>query len=208
VTSNRSATETAVAAQVFAQPTKTTPTRTPRFSGTLYVAAGGDGVYIRSAPDREARVKVWPDGTEMMVLDQEGDWYKVQAPDGYIGYIPAEYLAVSRPATPTPKPVVVPTSTSTPAPVTTVVTFISVSGGSPGGYASVTVQTIPGASCSIVYVTPAGTVSTAQGLGNNTDGENGKVSWSWKIGSNTRRGTGRVTVTCNGISATAPIQIQ
>jgi len=172
----------------------------------MYVSAGGDGVYIRSAPDREARVKVWPDGTEMMVSDQEGDWYKVQSPDGYIGYIPAEYLAVSRP--PTPTPVVVPTSTSTPAPVTTGVTFISVSGGPPGGYASVTVQTNPGASCSIVYVTPAGTVSEAQGLENKTAGENGRASWLWKIGSNTRRGTGRVTVTCNRISATAPIQIQ
>jgi hypothetical protein len=70
------------------------------------------------------------------------------------------------------------------------------------------VQTIPGASCSIVYVTPAGTVSEAQGLGNKTAGENGRVSWSWKIGSNTRPGTGRVTVTCNGISATAQIQIR
>jgi SH3-like domain-containing protein len=62
-----------------------------------YVSADGDGVYIRSKPDLEARVKVWPDGTEMTVLEQESDWCKVQAPDGYVGYVPTKYLASSKP---------------------------------------------------------------------------------------------------------------
>jgi len=72
--------------------------------GTKYVSADGDGVYIRSEPDKEARVKVWADGTEMSVLEELPDWYRVQAPDGYVGYIPAEWLADSPPPTPTPRP--------------------------------------------------------------------------------------------------------
>ena len=88
------------------------------------------------------------------------------------------------------------------------VTFTSVVGGSPNGTASVTVQTAPGASCSITYVTPAGTVSEAQGLTTRAADGNGRASWSWKIGSSTRPGTGSVTVRCGGASATAPITIR
>ena len=87
------------------------------------------------------------------------------------------------------------------------VTFVSVVGGPPGGTASVTVQTSPGAQCSITYVTPAGTVSQAQGLEQKTADASGQVSWQWKIGSNTRPGTGTVTVTCNGVQASTSIQI-
>jgi len=73
--------------------------------GTLYVSAGGDGVYIRSQPDREARVKVWPDGTAMGLIEKApSGWAKVQAPDGYVGYIPLEYLADKIPPTRTPAP--------------------------------------------------------------------------------------------------------
>jgi hypothetical protein len=73
--------------------------------GTLYVSAGGEGVYIRSQPDREARVKVWPDGTAMGLIEKApSGWAKVQAPDGYVGYIPLEYLADKIPPTRTPAP--------------------------------------------------------------------------------------------------------
>jgi hypothetical protein len=99
-----------------------------------------------------------------------------------------------------------PTPTPTPTPTTTV-TFISVQGGSPGATASVTVQTAANAGCSITYVTPKGTVSQAQGLGDKTAGGDGRVSWSWKIGTGTAPGTGSVTVTCNGVSATTDITI-
>lgn len=83
-------------------------TSTPRpiqTIGTLYVSAGGEGVYIRSQPDREARVKVWPDGTAMGLIEKApSGWAKVQAPDGYVGYIPLEYLADKIPPTRTPAP--------------------------------------------------------------------------------------------------------
>jgi micrococcal nuclease len=86
-------------------------------------------------------------------------------------------------------------------------TILSVTGGSPGGYASVEVRTNPGADCSIRYVTPHGTISRAAGLVNQTADSDGNVSWTWKIGSHTEPGTGSVTVTCNGSSATTAISI-
>jgi hypothetical protein len=87
------------------------------------------------------------------------------------------------------------------------VEITSVSGGRPGGRASVAVQTTPGASCSISYRTPAGTPSTAQGLGAKAADASGMVSWTWNIGPSTRPGNGTVVVTCNGASASSPIQI-
>ncbi len=87
------------------------------------------------------------------------------------------------------------------------ITFASVEGASPGGYASVTIQTSPGAECSIQYVTPHGTVSRARGLESQTTDSDGRASWTWKIGTHTEPGTGSVTVACNGESATTPIEI-
>jgi hypothetical protein len=73
--------------------------------GTLYVAAGGDGVYIRSKADREAKVKVWPDGTAMGLIERAPTgWVKVKAPDNYIGYVPAEFLSDKPVPTSTPAP--------------------------------------------------------------------------------------------------------
>ena len=100
-----------------------------------------------------------------------------------------------------------PPATQPSAPASAGVTFVAVVGGAPGGAASVTVQTAPGAACTIGYVTPAGTQSSAQGLVPKTAERGGYVSWSWVIGSNTRPGTGSVTVTCNGVSATTALQI-
>jgi hypothetical protein len=112
--------------------------------------------------------------------------------------------ALSRGGQPAIQPV---NQTATASPGTNGVTIVSVNGASPGGYASVTVQTTPGAECSIRYVTPHGTVSRAKGLGNQNADSDGKASWTWKIGSKTEPGTGSVTVTCNGESATTAIVI-
>jgi hypothetical protein len=95
-----------------------------------------------------------------------------------------------------------------PAPISSSgVTFSAIAGARPGQNASVTVQTTPGVNCSIDYVTPLGTDSVAQGLVAKTADGNGLVSWTWLIGGNTRPGTGAVTVTCNGLSVSQPIQI-
>jgi hypothetical protein len=73
---------------------------------TMYVSADGDGVYVRSEPDREKRYKVWADRTAIGIIEKApSGWARVQTPDGYVGYIPIEYLATSVH--------VVPTATST-----------------------------------------------------------------------------------------------
>lgn len=108
----------------------------------------------------------------------------------------------------TPTPIPQPTATPEPAPVQTGgVEFITVRGAAPWGTAFVEVLTAPGATCSIGYVTPAGTQSQAQGLVVRTADGSGYVSWSWSIGSRTRPGTGSVTVTCDGVSARSSIVI-
>ena len=93
-----------------------------------------------------------------------------------------------------------------PAPASDV-QITSVAGSGPGGRATVVAQTTPGASCSIAYRTPAGTSSTAQGLGSKIADASGTASWSWEIDPSTRPGTGTVVVTCNGASARTPIEI-
>lgn len=98
-------------------------------------------------------------------------------------------------------------ATAPPVPVAAGVTFTNVQGGRRGGTASVSVKTVPNASCSISYITPHGTASEAQGLTTKTADASGYVYWAWKIGTNTNPGTGSVRVTCNGISASAAITI-
>jgi hypothetical protein len=87
------------------------------------------------------------------------------------------------------------------------VEFVSVTGGPPGGRASVTVRTLPGTLCDIEYITPAGTRSQASGLGPKPADGNGLVSWSWNIGSSTRPGNGTVAVSCGATTVSAPIEI-
>jgi hypothetical protein len=84
-----------------------------------------------------------------------------------------------------------------PAPASNV-QITSVAGSGPGGRATVVAQTTPGASCSIAYRTPAGTSSTAQGLGSKIADASGTASWTWEIGPSTRPGTGTVVVTAGG----------
>jgi hypothetical protein len=87
------------------------------------------------------------------------------------------------------------------------VAFVDVNGDSPGGHASVTVQTTPMADCTICFITPDGTIDRTKGLWDKTSDPDGSVSWTWKINRKTKPGKGSVTVTCNGASATMPIHI-
>jgi hypothetical protein len=87
------------------------------------------------------------------------------------------------------------------------VVFVTVKGAPPEGEASVTVKTAPNAACTVAYVTPSGTGSTARGLEPKRADGNGEASWTWTIGSSTRRGQGSVTVTCNGAKVTTRITI-
>jgi len=118
------------------------------------------------------------------------------------------------PVAPTPNPTAArPPPASTPVATATVpevtsVSVVSVQGNSPGRAASLTVQAPAGGSCSISYVTPAGTVSSASGLTPQNVGPSGTVTWFWLIESTSRRGTGSVIVTCvPGGTVRTPITI-
>jgi hypothetical protein len=77
-----------------------------------------------------------------------------------------------------------------------------------GGMATLTAQTSPGASCSIVYIHPSGKTSTARELTPKSAASDGKVAWTWLISTGTSPvGDGTVTVTCDGFSAQAPIGV-
>ncbi|MAG37472.1 MAG: hypothetical protein CL878_14650 [Dehalococcoidia bacterium] len=103
------------------QPTDTpappSPSATPSATtpAVLYVGnTEGDGVYLRRSPQLADRLKAWPDGTALLVIEADvegegGRWRRVRLPDGTEGYVPAQYTlstvtptATSPPATPTP----------------------------------------------------------------------------------------------------------
>lgn len=65
----------------------------------------------------------------------------------------------------------------------------------PGSYATAAVTTTATARCGIV-VKYASSVSSAKGLVTKIAPANGKLSWTWKVGTNTHAGSWRVTITC------------
>ncbi len=85
----------------------------------IYLVANtdGDGVNIRRATDDTESIKVWPDGTEMVVVGPdvtaEGRlWKNVRDPDGNVGFVAAEYLDVQQPAEATTTATVTPDAES------------------------------------------------------------------------------------------------
>jgi hypothetical protein len=70
----------------------------PPASTTLMVSnVGTDGLSLRKAPGSPVRIKVWPEGTNLVDLGQQADqggkkWRQVRAPDGTVGWVAAEFL--------------------------------------------------------------------------------------------------------------------
>ncbi len=98
--------------------------------------------------------------------------------------------ATAPPSTPSSLPSVPVESTITRLPLQ----VISVS--SPvraGANATLTAQTTPGANCTITVYYKSGR-STAAGLISKTADSGGRVSWTWKVGSNTTSGSWRIVV--------------
>lgn len=68
--------------------------------GQVRVAnTGGEGVYVRRTPRLADRIKAWPDDTVLSIVgpDVEGEgrqWKHVLDPDGSVGYVPSQYVAV------------------------------------------------------------------------------------------------------------------
>jgi hypothetical protein len=85
--------------------------------------------------------------------------------------------------------------------------FLVVQGAAPGGQAAVTVQALPGVSCSIIVFTPRGDEITAAGLNNQATDRLGRASWRWTIPASTPVGAGKVRVSCDGRSAETELPI-
>lgn len=67
----------------------------------------------------------------------------------------------------------------------------------PGSTASMTVKTSAGATCTAKVTWPSGTVSSAAGLkATPTADADGLASWTWNVGSTTKPGTAKASVTC------------
>lgn len=64
-----------------------------------------------------------------------------------------------------------------------------------GEYASETIATEFGATCSI-EVDYASGPSTAKGLGTQSTDQNGEITWTWKVGTNTTLGTWPINISC------------
>ncbi len=78
-----------------------------------------------------------------------------------------------------------------------VITLISVtSPAAPFTDATLTISTTPGASCSIVVHYKSGP-SRAKGLVPKVGNSSGRVSWTWRVGSNTTPGRWPIVVTCD-----------
>ena len=113
-----SSTLTATEVQLTGTPTVTeVPPTEP--ADVIYLVANtdGDGVNIRRATDDTESIKVWPDGTEMVVVGPdvtaEGRlWKNVRDPDGNVGFVAAEYLDVQQPAEATTTATVTPDAES------------------------------------------------------------------------------------------------
>ena len=77
---------------------------------------------------------------------------------------------------------------------------------SAGNNAKLTIQTVPGAVCSITVYYKSGP-SSAAGLGSQTADASGQATWSWKVGSRTTPGMWEIVVQSNLNNKSASISI-
>jgi hypothetical protein len=138
----------------------------------------------------------------------------VTKPGGAANRTPTSNARVTTTATRVPATVtrVNPTPTQTATIVViegTAIQFVTVTGGTPGNQANVSVQTAPNANCSIYHILPDGTPSKSPELSVSKRADaSGLVAWTWRNENEVKRGAGIVVVTCNGVSATAQIKIE
>lgn len=103
----------------------------------------------------------------------------------------AKPTATPKPTTkPKSRPTAVPTSTKLAVRVSSRTASVS-----RNSTASVSIKTSPNSRCSIEVDYKSGP-STASGLGDKTANSTGAVSWSWRVGSNTTRGTWPIYIDC------------
>lgn len=108
---------------------------------------------------------------------------------------------------PTPPPTSTPTTNASPVAVQTTVRFVNAPlTTSRGSYATLKVKTAANTSCSIEVDYKSGP-SKAAGLGTKSSDGAGNVSWTWKVGATTTRGSWPITVTCGDASAQTYIKV-
>lgn len=169
--------------------------------------AGGGGAGLYPTTTLDNPIQRLPIATQVTVVGADRQaggktWKNVKAPDGTVGWMPAEYLVALPGTGGTP-----PASSSGASAGQTEVKFVSVVGASPGGTAQVTVQAMPGAACAVEFVGADGSKSDSAELLPRVARENGQVSWSWSVSPEARTGNASVTVMCDGVRATATIAI-
>ena len=88
------------AAGTGGQPTATGPARG---TGKVFVVGntGGQGVYLRRTPRLDDRDTPYVDGTRLEQIDADVTangltWHRVRAPDGKVGWVPAQYTTEGR----------------------------------------------------------------------------------------------------------------
>jgi outer membrane biosynthesis protein TonB len=109
---------------------------------------------------------------------------------------------------PTPKPTPTPKATPKPTPKPVVLTVRITSVTSPAyrnSYATLTARTHAAARCSIEVDYASGS-STAAGLVDKTASSSGAVSWTWKVGGRTTKGTWPIYVNCTWKGQSADAQ--
>ncbi|HEX8221546.1 MAG TPA: hypothetical protein VF914_20325 [Chloroflexia bacterium] len=73
-------------------------------------------------------------------------------------------------------------------------------------YATATVKTTPGGSCTLTVRYKSGP-SKAAGVGTKRAAPNGLVSWTWKVGGNTTKGTWPVIITCGSTTLRTSVTV-
>jgi endonuclease YncB( thermonuclease family) len=125
-----------------------------------------------------------------------------EAGRGLWGLPPATSIPTPQPTTagtPTvaPQPTSIPPTAVPTQPPAGTITLISLTSPiSPGANATLVIEAAPGAVCDPGVIYKSGE-STAQGLQAKTAGANGRLSWTWRVGTNTTPGTWVVYVVCN-----------
>jgi hypothetical protein len=126
--------------------------------------------------------------------------------------IPATILPSATPLkiTPSVVPSLLPSFTQPPPTATpgTPIEIISLTDSiSQGAAASLTIRTLPGASCALTYITPAGNPSNEAGLESITADQQGICYWTWLIKEDTPIGGASLIVSANENTMEIPINI-
>lgn len=121
---------------------------------------------------------------------------------------PVQSVPQSSQPSPTAPPVSAPPSQpASPSPKTEVKIVSLTSPIRHGSNATAVAQSSPSANCNIDVIYKSGS-STAQGLYPKKADSQGRVAWTWMVGTRTTPGSWPVIITCDGVTARAALVVQ